>query len=74
MTNRIELTDEQMEDVVGGILKWKGGTVYPKGNESAKYSYTDYTKCQQWIVENWNGVQDEACLKALEAAGYVHKQ
>ena len=73
MNNRIQLDEQEMESVVGGILKWKGGNVYPKDNPDVKYRYSDYTACQQWIVANWHGAQNEACLKALAAAGLVSK-
>ena len=73
MSNRIELSDIESEDVVGGILKWKAGVVYPKDNPSATYSFENYNACQQWIVANWSRIQDESCLQALEAAGLVHK-
>ena len=74
MADRIELNEQDMENVIGGILKWKGGVVYAKDNPNAKYTFTDYTACQQWILANWNSAQTEDCLKALEAAGLVHKQ
>ena len=73
MAERFELNDIETENVVGGVLKWKDGQVYAKDNPSALYSYVSYTECQQWILANWNKPQTEECLKALEAAGLVHK-
>lgn len=73
MAERIELNDQEIEDVVGGILKWKAGKVYAKDNPSAVYTFTNYTACQQWIIENWNKPQTEACLREMERAGLVHK-
>ncbi len=73
MSNRVELNEMEAENVVGGVLKWKAGVVYPKDNPDAKYSYVNYTECQQWILANWNKKQDESCLQALEDYGLVHK-
>ena len=73
MSERRELFDQELENVVGGVLRWKGGVVYPKNDPDATYSYSDYSECQAWIVTNWSGTQDESCLKAMEAAGLVHK-
>lgn len=74
LSNRIELNDQEMENVSGGILLWQGGvvTVY-KGDPNVKYSYTDYDACQEWLVTNWKEVQTEACLEALQAAGLVQR-
>ena len=74
MSNRIELNEQETENVVGGVLRWKAGTVYPKDNPDCQYSYVDFTACQQWIIANWGKKQDESCLQALEAAGLVHKK
>ena len=73
MSERIELNNQEMEDVIGGILKWKGGEVWPKDNPSAVYYYNDYYECIAWIQKNWTGKQDENTLIALEAAGLVHR-
>lgn len=74
MSNRIELNEHQVEDVVGGALKWlQSGVVYPKNNPDCKYGYTDYYKCAAWLVANWNTIQDESCLEAMEKAGLVYK-
>ena len=74
MANRVELSEEMLESVVGGVLIWGSGkTVAPKDNPNAVYKYTSFTKCMQWIDANWNAVQDEKCLKAMEAAGLVTK-
>ena len=74
MANRVELSEEMLESVVGGVLIWGSGkTVSPKDNPSAVYKYTSFTKCMQWIDANWNTVQDESCLKAMEKAGLVTK-
>lgn len=73
MSERRELFDQELESVVGGVLKWRDGVVYPKNDPDATYSYDDYSKCQAWIVSHWSGTQDENCLKAMEAEGLVHK-
>ena len=75
MANRIELNDLETEAVVGGILRWtQDGTVYPKDDPSVQYTYNDYYECQAWLVKNWDGVQNEATLRAMEAAGLVHQK
>ena len=72
MANRVELSDNTLEQVVGGVLIWgEGKKVYPKDNPSAVYQYTSFTKCMQWLDANWNTVQDQSCLEALAAAGLV---
>lgn len=73
MSERREVLGEELENIVGGVLKWKDGVVYPKNDPGATYRYTDYSACQAWIVSHWNGTQDESCLQALEAEGLVHK-
>ncbi len=74
MANRVMLNEQEVDNVVGGALKWlKSGVVYPKNNPDVQYSYTDYYECAAWLVKNWSGVQDEACLKAMEDQGLVHK-
>jgi hypothetical protein len=71
MTNREELNEKQVEEVVGGALKWCGGAVWPKDNPSAIYHYTDYYACIAWIQANWTGKQTEDTLVALMDAGLV---
>ena len=73
MSNRIELNENEMERVQGGVLLWEGGKVYPKDDPDAVYTYTSFTKCMQWIDANWSTVQDEDCLKAMEEAGLVSR-
>ena len=74
MSNRVELNDHEVENVTGGVLIWgEGKTVSPKNDPSVVYHYTSFTKCMQWIDANWNTVQDESCLIAMEAAGLVSK-
>ena len=74
MSKRVELNQQEMEDVVGGILRWtRNGEVYPQDDPSAVYSYHDYYDCQAWLVKNWDGVQNEAALRAMEQEGLVHK-
>lgn len=75
MSNRIELNDQETDNVIGGALRWtKDGTVYPKNDPSVQYTYTDYYECQAWLVKYWDGVQNEATLQAMETAGLVHKK
>lgn len=72
MADRIELNNEQLDDVVGGALTWKGGNVYPKDDPSAVYHYSDYTACMAYIKANWpGGAHNEETLKMLKAAGLV---
>lgn len=75
MTDRIELKDQEVDAVVGGALRWtQDGTVCPKNDPNVQYTYTDYYECQAWLVKNWDGVQNEATLQAMEVAGLVHKK
>ncbi len=71
MADRIELNDNEMEDVVGGVLRWKNGEVWVKTNPDCKYRYADYNACKAWLVTHWNGTQDESCLAAMAAEGLV---
>ena len=74
MSDRIELNDQQLEDVTGGALTWESdGTVHVRGKTNVVYRYTDYYKCAAWLIENWGGVQKEACLEAMAAAGLITK-
>ena len=73
MTNRKEVNFEDLNNVVGGALRWKGdGTVYPKDNPDAVYHYSDYGECLAFIKLNWHGgAQNEDTLKMLKAAHLV---
>lgn len=73
MAERIKINEIEAEGVVGGLLIWEGGVVYPMDNPNARYEYADYTACQQWLIANWNTAQKENCLKAMEKEGLVHK-
>lgn len=74
MANRVNLNDAELENVVGGALRWCDGNVYPKDNPSAVYHYSDYTDCMKYIKENWpGGAHNEDTLKMLEEAGLVWK-
>ena len=74
MSDRIELNSQELEDVVGGALRWCGGKVWWKSDTSVKYKYDDYEVCLQWLRQNWGGqAQDDAALRALEKAGLIHK-
>ena len=72
MSDRINLNDEALENVVGGALVWKKGNVYPKDNPNAVYHYSDLNACVEYIKNNWQGgAQNEDTLKMLKAAGLV---
>ena len=72
MSDRINLNEEALEDVVGGALVWKKDTVYPKDNPNAVYHYSDLNACVNYIKSNWKGgAQTEETLKMLQAAGLV---
>ena len=74
MADRIEINEEALEDVVGGALVWKKGTVYPKDNPDAVYKYSDLNACMNYIRNNWKGgAQTEKTLQMLQAAGLVWK-
>ena len=69
---RKELNRQQLNEVVGGSLTWEdNGTVHVKNNPQGIYQYTDYYECAAWLMENWGGVQNEACLEAMAAAGLI---
>lgn len=72
MSDRIEINEEALEDVVGGALVWTKGIVYPKDNPNAQYHFSDYAACRDYIQKNWKGgAQTEETLKMLKAAGLV---
>ncbi|MBR3158563.1 MAG: hypothetical protein IKF14_05605 [Atopobiaceae bacterium] len=73
MAERVQLENQDLENVVGGALRWKGdGTVYPKDNPNAVYHYNDYAACLAYIKTNWSGgAQNEDTLKMLKEAGLV---
>lgn len=72
MSDRINLNDDALENVVGGALIWKKGKVYPKDNPDAVYHYSDLDACTAYIKKNWKGgAQTEETLKMLKAAGLV---
>ena len=69
-----KLSDDELDNVSGGVLLWQGGVVQVwNGDPNLKYAYTDYNACQAWLVANWDGVQTEECLQAMEAAGLVQR-
>lgn len=72
MSDRIELNDDSLKDVVGGALVWKKDYVYPKDNPDAVYHYSDLSACVEYIKKNWKGgAQTEQTLLMLKAAGLV---
>lgn len=74
MSDRIELNNNELEDVVGGALRWSGGKVWWKNDSSVKYRFDNYEACLQWLRQNWGGqVQDASALRALENAGLIHR-
>lgn len=74
MSGREKIQDTDLEEIVGGALRWYRGKVSVVGKPEIEYNFSDYYKCTQWIRMNWlGGKQDERCLKALEEAGLVWK-
>jgi len=74
MSDRVEITGAELEDVVGGALRWAGGMVWNKANPTVRYGYDNYEACLQWLRANWGGqVQDDAALQALLNAGLIHR-
>ncbi len=72
MSDRINLNEEALDNVVGGALVWKKDTVYPKDNPNAVYHYSDLSACTSYIQKNWHGgAQTEETLLMLKAAGLV---
>lgn len=74
MGNRIELDENNVDEVVGGALVWDGGVVFPLSNPDCKYAFNSYDDCREFIKNNWTGgPQNEDALMMLEAAGLVYK-
>lgn len=72
MSDRININEDALEDVVGGALVWKRDTVSPKGKPEIVYHYSDLDACVNYIKKNWKGgAQNEETLKMLQAAGLV---
>lgn len=73
MADRIAINNEdQLEDVVGGALKWSGGKVWPKDKPDVVYHYSDYTACMAYIKAHWpGGAHNEDTLKMLKDAKLV---
>lgn len=72
MTDRIELHDEEMNDVVGGALVWGAQGVYAKDHPEVVFQFGDYKACREYIQKNWKGgAQTLETLKMLQAAGLV---
>lgn len=73
MSDRTMIDEQELNNVVGGALRWKGdGTVYPKDNPSAVYHYADYAACLAYIKTNWHGgAQNQDTLEMLKAAKLV---
>lgn len=74
MAERFEINENELTDVVGGALVWESGVVYPQDDPDARYSFTSYSKCRDYIKANWpGGKQNEDTLIMLEEAGLVHR-
>ena len=72
MTDRVELHDEEMDDVVGGALVWSSEGVYAKDNPSVIYKFGDYKLCREYIRTYWKGgAQTSATLQMLKDAGLI---
>lgn len=72
MSDRIELNDGELNDVVGGALVWSSEGVYAKDHPEIVYHFKDYKACREYIRENWKGgAQTLATLEMLKSKGLV---
>lgn len=72
MSDRIEVSGQDLENVVGGALVWEKGIVYPKDNPDAVYHYSSFNDCIAYITKYWKGgAQTEETLKMLQDAKLV---
>lgn len=74
MGKREEINETNLDDVVGGRLRWQGGIVYPVKHPECKYTFTNYEACTDYIKNNWpGGEHNEDTLIWLESHGLVKK-
>ena len=72
MSDRVEINENDLGEVVGGSLIWGKQGVYCKEDRTITYSFTSYSACREWIQQNWKGKpQDNSLLEALAAAGLI---
>jgi len=77
MTNRIQLDDQMLEDVVGGNITytWFGGQGTCGLNNNNKWKFSDKAKFESFMrdcLQN-KGMSDVETLKAMVAAGIIWK-
>ena len=77
MSNRIQLDDEMLEDVVGGNLTytWFGGQGTCGLNNNNKWKFTDKVKFESFMKDCMQNkkMSDVDTLKAMLAAGIIWK-
>lgn len=77
MSNRIQLDDQMLEDVVGGNLTytWFGGQGTCGLNNNHKWKFSDKTKFESFMKDCMQnkGMNDVDTLKAMLAAGIIWK-
>ena len=77
MSNRIELNDEILEDVVGGNLTytWFGGEGTCGLNNNNKWHFKDKELFESFMVDcmRVKGMTDVDTMKAMLAAGIIWK-
>ena len=77
MSNRIQLDDQMLEDVVGGNITytWFGGQGTCGLNNNNKWKFSDKAKFESFMkdcLQN-KGMSDVDTLKAMLAAGIIWK-
>lgn len=55
MSDRIELNDGELNEVVGGALVWSSEGVYAKDHPDIVFQFKDYRKCREYIQLYWKG-------------------
>lgn len=72
-TKKVELTEDELDNVVGGMLEWKGKTVGIYGTDIV-YSYINghtYADTKAEVDANCFGWSDEGKLNYLKANGFI---
>lgn len=72
MTTRKEIDVNDLENIVGGALKFSGGSIYAVENPSAVYHYGDIVAVYNYITSNWPGGEyNSQTLAMLLEAGLI---
>lgn len=72
MADFVALSDDDLDGVAGGVLRFRGGKVYSLDDPNNIYYFNDYDACKAFIEANWGGAAlDDAALQLLESAGLI---